>query len=49
MSEKKIKKIRKKIHEDLTIFHGKTPLWKRITLWIILGILLLDIILKYVV
>ena len=46
MTDRKIKKIRKKIHEDITIFRGKTPLWKRITLWILIAILLIDILIK---
>nr|DAF13407.1 MAG TPA: hypothetical protein [Caudoviricetes sp.] len=46
MTDRKIKKIRKKIHEDITIFRGKTPLWKRLTLWLLIVILLIDILIK---
>nr|DAH55860.1 MAG TPA: hypothetical protein [Caudoviricetes sp.] len=46
MTNRKITKIRKKIHEDITIFRGKTPLWKRLTLWLLIVILLIDILIK---
>lgn len=44
-----VKDVRKKIHEDVSLFRGRVPLWKRATLWIVVGIVLLDLILTHVV
>lgn len=44
-----MKNVRKKFHEEVTIFRGRVPLWKRVTLWIVVGIVLLDMILTHFV
>ncbi|MFS0952420.1 hypothetical protein ACFC3A_12445 [Enterococcus thailandicus] len=45
---KRLKRLRKKIHEDIKlIFYGK-PLLKRITLWILVLIVLIDIFYRFI-
>lgn len=44
-----VKDVRKKIHEDVSLFRGMVPSWKRVTLWIVVGIVLLDLILTHIV
>ncbi len=43
---KRIKKIRKKIHEDIHLLFAGKPLLLRKTLWLIVIILLIDILFK---
>lgn len=46
---KKIKKARKKLHKDIeSIYFGK-PLIARITLWLIVGILAIDLIYRFLI
>lgn len=45
----KIKKARKKLHEDVaSIYFGK-PLFARITLWIIIAILAIDLVYRFLI
>lgn len=44
-----VKNVRKKIHEDVSLFRGKVPLWKRGTLWIVIGVILIDMILTHII
>lgn len=44
-----VKNVRKKIHEDVSLFRGRVPLWKRITLWIVIGVILIDMILTHII
>lgn len=43
---KRIKKIRKKIHEDVHLLFAGKPLLLRKTLWLIVIVLLIDILFK---